>query len=229
MAGQLVLPFGVEPALEASNFILAPCNEQAVAYVMRWPDWPVPAAALCGPAGCGKTHLARIWQERTGAQQLSAASLAPEALALLIAQPQPALLIEDVDRLEPTAPRDLALLALFERRGLALLLTGRTGPSDWPVAVKDLKSRFESLIAFPMWAPDDALLSGLVIKHFNDRQIQVPETAVKSILTHVERSPAAIAGFVARLDQKALSEKRAVTGRLVLELIAAETGVSTAP
>ena len=53
--------------------------------------------------------------------------------------------------------------------------------------------------------------------------IEVPEGVVKSILTHVERTPDAIAAFVARADARAMAEKRAVTERLVLELIEAET------
>jgi len=226
MAGQLVLPFGVEPGLDAPDFIIAPCNEQAVAYVMRWPDWPAPAAALCGPEGCGKSHLAKLWRDRSGAQSCLASALTPDRVALLAAEPQTALLIEDIDRDAPNAARDLALLALFERRGAGLLLTGRKLPSEWPVVVDDLTSRFQSLIAFAMWAPDEALLSGLVAKHFADRQIQVPEAVIRSILTHVERSPPAIAGFVSRLDQRAFSEKRPITGRLVLELIASETGLA---
>src|SRR5262249_19111238 len=150
-----------------------------------------------------KSHLARMWRDRAGAQSCPASALSSDQEAFSGAGVQSALLIEDVDCDEPTIARDLALLAAFERRGIALLLTGRRHPSEWPVAVDDLKSRFQSLIAFAMWAPDDALLSGLAAKHFADRQIEVPETVIRSILTHVERSPAAIAGFVSRLDQKA--------------------------
>jgi len=222
MPGQLVLPFGVEPALAASDFIVAPCNEQAVVYVMRWPDWPVPAAVLCGPPQCGKSHLAKVWQQKARARACPASSLTAETVAALAGEPVSAVLIEDVDGHQPSLPRDLALLALFDRRG-GLLLTGRTPPSEWPVAVSDLKSRFESVIAFPMWAPDDALLSALIRKHFSDRQLDVPQSAVQSILTHVERTPAAIAAFVERVDGKAFSEKRNVTARFVLEMIASET------
>jgi chromosomal replication initiation ATPase DnaA len=225
MAGQLVLPFGVEPALEASNFITAPCNEQAVAYVMRWPEWPAPAAALCGPAGCGKSHLAKVWQKKAGARAYPASLLTPETAAALAGEPVPSILIEDVDAEDPTPARDLALLALFDRRG-GILLTGRALPAEWPVAVSDLKSRFQSLVAFPMWAPDDALLSALVRKHFADRQLEVPQTAVQSILMHVERTPAAIAAFIERVDTKALSEKRSITARFIAEVIASEIGPS---
>jgi chromosomal replication initiation ATPase DnaA len=214
MAGQLVLPFGVEPALKRETFITAPCNEAALAFIQRWPDWPHKAVALYGPAGAGKSHLAAIWADIAGANRLAAADLTAEAL-----DGPAALVIEDVDVSLPNAARDHALLTLFDRPGTWLLLTGRAVASQWPVAVADLKSRFGALIALPIWAPDDVLLSGLVRKHFSDRQLDVSEAVVRRIITHVERTPAAVAAFVARADGKALAEKRPVSDRLIVELL----------
>lgn len=222
MAGQLVFPFGVEPALGREDFILAPCNEQAVQFIKRWPDWPARIAAIYGPAHCGKTHLAAIWQDMTDAQTVSARDLAPEMVPTMATATGTAIVIEDIDSQEPREERDRVLLALLERPNGALLLTGRAPPSEWPVLVGDLKSRFLSLIAFPMWVPDDKLLGALVSKHFADRQLEVNEGVVKRIVTHVERTPEAVAAFVASADRKALAERRPVTARLVLELIDAE-------
>lgn len=231
MPGQLVFPFGVRPVFDREEFIVAPCNEQAFRFIERWPDWPVRAAALYGPAGCGKTHLARIWLEASGATEQALSDLAsgPSDRAVTLLEdfeqaisslpPEAPVLIEDLDRKAPTVDRDRLLMALFERPATRLLLTGRGLPSEWPVVIGDLRTRFDSLLAFAMWAPDDALLSGLVRKHFADRQLAVPENVVRRILTHVERSPQAVAAFVGRADARAWSEKRAVSEKLVTELI----------
>jgi chromosomal replication initiation ATPase DnaA len=218
MPGQLVFPFGVRPSLRREDFLSAPCNEQAVQFIKRWPDWPERAVALYGPAGCGKTHLAEIWRDAADADRVLARDLTPDRLL----EGAPCFVVEDVDAEPPGEARDAALMALFERPAGSLLLTGRTPPPGWPVAIQDLKSRFQSLIAFQLWAPDDTLLSALVAKHFADRQLEAGETVIRRILTHVERTPEAIAAFVARADHKALAEKRAVTERLVLALIEAE-------
>jgi len=216
MPDQFVLPFADRPALGREEFIVAACNDQAVRFIRRWPDWPAPAAAVYGPPGCGKSHLAAIWQASSGADVIAARDLSRLSA---LSPGSAALAIEDMDREQPSATRDRVLLDLFERPERSLLFTGRLPPADWPVALGDLKSRLQSLIGFPIWAPDDAFLSALVRKHFDDRQLDVPRPVVDRIVTHVERTPESIARFVARADRKALSEKRAVTPKLVLELI----------
>jgi chromosomal replication initiation ATPase DnaA len=217
MPDQFVLPFPAGPALTRETFIVAACNEQAFRFIQRWPDWPARAAALYGPAGCGKTHLAAIWRGAAGASTIAARDLAE-----ISAIPSAALVIEDLDREPPSVGRDKVLLELFERPEGSLLFTGRTPPSEWRTAIGDLKSRLQSLIGFAIWAPDDAFLSALILKHFADRQLDVSASVIDRIITHVERTPDSIAGFITRADRKALSEKRPVTNRLVLELIDAE-------
>src|SRR4029079_9246123 len=160
MPGQLILPFGVRPSLRREDFISAPCNEQAVQFIKRWPDWPERAVALYGPGGCGKTHLAEIWRDAADADRVMARDLTPERLL----EGAACFVVEDVDASSPTEPRDAALMALFERPAGSVLLTGRTPPSAWPVAIRDLQSRFQSLLAFQLWVPDEALLSVLVAK-----------------------------------------------------------------
>src|SRR5712671_673346 len=132
MRGQLVFPFGVEPALGLEDFILAPCNEQAVQFIRRWPDWPARSAALYGPAHSGKTHLAAIWGKMADAEALPARDLAPDLVPAIASRPGAAIVIEDIDGDQPREDRDRALLALFERPAGMLLLTGRAPPSDWP-------------------------------------------------------------------------------------------------
>jgi chromosomal replication initiation ATPase DnaA len=216
MPGQLALPFGSRPALGREDFIVAPCNEQALRFIERWPDWPTRAAAIWGPRDSGKTHLARIFADLSGARLISASEL-PD----VDPDTESAIAVE-LDDAPADIDRDRALFALFERPSGTLLLTGRTPPSEWPVLLGDLKSRFDALLAFEVWAPDDHLLSALIRKQFADRQLDVTDAIVRRLLRHVERTPQAIAAFISRIDEKALAEKRAISERLVMELIDSE-------
>jgi chromosomal replication initiation ATPase DnaA len=204
---QLVLPLETRSASGRADFIVAPGNSRAVAFIDSWPGWPAPAAALYGPPASGKSHLAAVWAGKTGATVLEAGTLEDGI-------PDGPLVVENVGPGTPEPP----LFALLER-GAPLLLTAQTPPADWPVVLPDLKSRANALLAFALWAPDDALLMGLAVKLFADRQVQVPENVVAHMIRALERSPAAIRDFVARADASALVHKRPITLSLIKDLL----------
>lgn len=213
MPAQIPLPLVTPAKLGRADFIVGPGNSAAVTFVDTWPNWPAPAAALVGPPGSGKSHLAGVWAERAGAEMVEARTVTEAILA----HPQP-FVIENVDA-APFAPEtEAALFALLER-GHAMLLTAREAPAAWPVTLPDLRSRFDALLSFPLWAPDDTLLEGLARKLFADRQLSVPDAVITQMIRSLERSPAAVRDFVARADAAALAEKRAVTLVLIRELL----------
>jgi chromosomal replication initiation ATPase DnaA len=209
---QLVLPLQTRSAQGRADFIVAPGNARAVAFIDSFPNWPAPAAALHGPPASGKSHLAAVWADRAGAQVIEASQLGADI-------PAGALVVENVGLDVPEAP----LFALLER-GAPLLLTAQLPPSDWPQAFKlalpDLNSRLRALLAFDLWAPDDALLMGLAVKLFADRQLMVPESVVAHMIRSLERSPGAIRDFIARADAVALAEKRPINLSLIKDLLA---------
>jgi len=212
---QLILPLDTRPALGRDDFVVAPGNREAVAFIDAFPNWPSPSAALYGPSGSGKSHLVAAWAAKSGARIIAASALD----GLFEGGDAGAIAVEDVDAAAPDARREAILFALIER-GSPVLLTGRETPARWPALIGDLASRYRALLAFPLWAPDDALLGALAHKLFSDRQLTVPESVIAHMIRSLERSPAAIRDFVARADAKALSEKRPITTGLVRELLA---------
>jgi chromosomal replication initiation ATPase DnaA len=210
---QLTLPLETEPALRREDFVVAPGNREAAAFIDAWPDWPSSAAVLHGPEGSGKTHLATAWAARAGGAIVEARAVDES----LLAHTAP-LAIENVDAEPPDTARERVLFALIER-GAPVLFTAREAPSRWRALMPDLASRYRALLAFGLWAPDDGLLAALARKLFADRQLGVPEPAIAHMLNALERSPAAIRDFVARADAKALSERRAVSLALIREML----------
>jgi len=214
MPSQLPLPLQPRASLTRADFVAAPGNAQALAFIDAWPDWPAAAAALHGPSGSGKTHLVEIWSAKSSAVVMTVQELIDGAYR------QVPIAVEDVDGAPATAARDAALFALLENAtgDAPVLLTGREPPSSWPVSLPDLRSRFSALLAFPLWAPDDALLARMARKLFADRQLRVPDQVVERMIQQLERSPAAIRDFIARADAKALAEGKAVSLSLVRAL-----------
>lgn len=214
MASQLPLPFEPRPQLRREDFIVGPSNAAAVAFVDAFRPGPVQAAAIYGPPGSGKTHLANAWASVAGARVIAAAALTRDLVADL--DPTTFLAVENVDT--AASPDEVALFALFQQQRL-VLFSGTAHPRSWPAASPDLASRFRALPAYALGEPDDALLAGLARKLFADRQLTVPEPVVARILRSIERSPAAVRDFVARADTHALALKRPITAQLVGELL----------
>ena len=138
---QFVLHLGHRTAMGAEDFLVADSNAEAVSWIDRWPDWPAPALTVWGPAGAGKTHLAHVWQARSGAVPVPPLALA-EANPVNLLGGRQHLVIDGADK----AVDELALLHLYNllaNRGGSLLLTAAAPPSRW--RLRDRRPRFAPL------------------------------------------------------------------------------------
>ena len=230
---QRTFDWGVRPALGREDFLVAPCNEAAVAWLDRWPGWPGPALVIHGPPGSGKSHLAEVWRRRSGAEVVDAASLAHAAPGG--GQAAAALVLDGLGGLGGLGgPIDeRALLHTYNsvaERGGHLLLTALAPPARWPLALPDLVSRLRVAPSVALGLPDDALLAALMLKLFADRQIAVAPEVPAYVVPRIERTFEAAASLVERLDRAALAEGRPVTVPLVRAVLAlGESGSDTPP
>jgi chromosomal replication initiation ATPase DnaA len=214
---QLALALDHAESLAREDFLAGPSNTAALALIESYPDWPAQAAVLVGPEGSGKSHLAAIWAGEAGARLLGARSLGETHLPAALATG--ALVVEDI------APGEFDERALFHLLNLAreeqayLLLTARTAPAGWKVAIRDLESRLKALPVVGLAAPDDALLRALLVKLFADRQLLVDESLVRYVATRIERSFATARAIVERLDQEAMRLQRPLTRALAAEVL----------
>ena len=110
------------------------------------------------------------------------------------------------------------LINLAREEGAFLLFTARSAPSLWPVALPDVVSRLRALPVIVLQAPDDAMLRGVIVKLAADRQLQLDESVVGYISTHIERSFAAARAAVIALDQEALRQGRPPSRALAAEM-----------
>ena len=225
MTGTAQLPLELElrPALGRDDFLVAPGNEVAVAWIDRWPDWPGPALALYGPPGCGKTHLCQVWRAMSGAVQADAAALDANQPPDLLGAARACVLDGAEAALGTDAERERRVLHLYNllsERGGHLLVTGRDAPARWACALPDLGSRLAAMTAARLAAPDDALIDAVLVKLFADRQLRVGGEVVRFLSARMERSFEAARALVAALDRAALADRRAVTVPLARRVLA---------
>ncbi len=214
---QLHFTFDHRPAMGQEDFLVAPCNEQAVRWIDGWPEWPGPALCLHGPTGCGKTHLAHVWQARSNAVMLEAREIAQRAPDDLLKGATCCILENadgDVD--------ERALLHLYnvisERRG-HLLLSAARPPARWSVSLDDLRSRLTAASAVQIGKPDDGLVGAVMIKLFADRQILIGKDVLVYLVTRIERSFEAARQVVDAVDSAALASHRRLTVPLARDVL----------
>jgi DnaA regulatory inactivator Hda len=225
---QLPLHLGHRPAMGAGDFLVAPSNEAAVAWLDRWPNWSAPALVIWGPTGCGKTHLAQVWRARTQAPRVIPADLDVPTLPDLLSHAR-AVVIDDADTAAGDPKTERALFHLYNlarETGGHLLLTAATAPAQWSIALPDLRSRLLAAPAVAVGPPDDALLAAILVKLFADRQVRVGADVVEFLVTHIERSFDAARRLVADLDAAALAARRRITVPLARSVLAREQPVT---
>jgi DnaA regulatory inactivator Hda len=216
-AMQLPLDLGHRTAMGRDDFLIAPSNQDAVAWIDLWPEWPAPCLILYGPVASGKSHLCAVWRERADAQAVSAADLKDSTVRDIAASGRH-IVLDDVDSLIGTVDGEKGLFHLYnifkeERR--SILLTLCDPPVRRAFALPDLASRLRAAPAVAIREPDDQLLAAVLVKLFNDRQLRVSQEVLAYILPRMDRSFEAASALVAAIDSRALAEKKAVSIPLV--------------
>lgn len=209
MTEQLPLELGHRAALGRDDFLVSESNNEAVGWIDLWPDWPARGLVIVGPPASGKSHLAQVWCARSGAATVSLSALARPDAAAHLAEHR-AILIDDADR-SPDERNLLHLYNLLAEKGGTFLLTAREPPSRWGLQLPDIRSRLATLPVVAIRAPDDALMQGVLVKLFADRQLRVDPELVAYLSARLDRSLAVATGAVEILDRSALASHRALT------------------
>jgi chromosomal replication initiation ATPase DnaA len=216
---QLAFDLPAKDALTRDEFFVSPANALALAAIDGWRRWPGGKMLLVGPKGSGKTHLAHIWLEAAGATLIHGADLERVDLPGLAAEG--AVAVEDAEAIAGLPEAETALFHLHNllSQGGSLLLTAATPARDWGLGLPDLISRLQAAPVTRLDAPDDALLSAVLIKLFADRQITVAPNLIAYLITRMPRSIGAARGLVAALDAAALAKARPITRALAAEVL----------
>ena len=210
---QLPFDFDHRPSLGGDDFLVAPSNQEAVSWIDRWPNWPTPFLILCGPPGCGKTHLCNVFMAITGARLLSPEIVKINALTDLLMSNENFV----VDNSNLNRFQDFSEELLFHfynelsLRGGHMLITSKSNPIDWRFGLADLSSRIKSAQMVVIGDPEDDLIRAVLVKLFSDQQVRVEIDVIDYIVTRMERSLESARNFAEAANELALSQKRGIT------------------
>ena len=204
---QLPLDLPIRSSRQYGDFIISDCNSIAAQWIDRWPHWVGQFCALniAGPQASGKSHLAAVWQAKSGAVLLS--NLDNDLTGLGDA-------LHFVVDLSIVSLGETGLFHLFNHTrdiGGSLLIISTEPVARMAWQVPDLASRMRAVNLAMIDGPDDTLLYGLLHKNFVERQLYAPENVLQYLIARMERSFAAAREVVVRMDRLSLANKSQIT------------------
>ena len=224
---QNILGFPSQPDYSPGRFVVGACNQLALNWVSRYPDWPgaVRGLIITGEKGCGKSHLAKIWAATTQAEPIT--SLA----ASLNLDYGMGMGIGSIDKLDRDAcyvldglavgdawPDDAVFLCLerFTHRDASaskggLLILADSPPASMPWRRADVASRLAGMTAAAITAPDDKVLAAVLQKLADDRGLLLGDGVISHLISTRERSFAEAARLIDTLDSFSLRFGRRIT------------------
>lgn len=206
---QLAFDLPVQEAFGVQDFVEGAANAEAMDLVRAWPGWLHWGAVVIGPAGAGKSHLAHVWAQKSGAARTSATALGERDLDTL--RRCGAMVVENLHDGIASETALFHLLNMARQESLSVLLTSRRAPGELQIALPDLRSRLRALPIAHIREPDELLLRAVLVKLFADRQLMVEPKVVNFLVHRIERSMAAAQNIVRRIDGMALALRRNVT------------------
>ena len=219
---QLPLALPVATAHGREDYVVAEANHAAFDLVTA-DRWPSDVLLLVGPEGAGKTHLATLFAQATGARVIAADDLGAHDPLEIAGR---AVVVEDAGQgLDERAL--FHLLNAVRQQGGRCLITSRRPLVAWEIGLADLVSRLRAATPVELGLPDDRLLEAVLAKLFGDRQTTVDPAVVAYLSRRMERSFSAAVHLVGALDREALAAKGPITRALAATVLA--RGFGTEP
>lgn len=219
MSQQLSFDLPVIPALGRDDFMIAPSNAVAVAMIEATQDWVGEKLVLCGPTGSGKTHLAHVWAGTQNGQIIVASDLIYADIPALALTPTAIENLPDIAKNQAAQTALFHLHNLMQSNGQPLLMTGTGAPNHWGMSLPDLQSRIDAAGVATLNVPDDTLLSAVIAKQFNDRQLMPRPDVIPYLVLRIDRSFAAARDVVAAMDEHSLSRHKPLTRALAGQVL----------
>ncbi len=222
---QYSIKFASKAYLGEEDFLVTTCNEIAYKTIKIWPHWQHFALCLVGPESCGKTHLTKIWMteiQKSLQQPVEVPSLKAQNINMKnvnkIINNYKYLVLEDIDS-NINEEAIFHLYNAFNTPEHFMLLTSTLPLSKLALKLPDLHSRLSTIPTATISQPDDEMLTALIAKLFNDRQIIISQEILNYILKNTERSFDYVARLIDEIDEISWIYGRAVSIPIVREAI----------
>lgn len=201
------------------DFIEDSSNSAAKKWIDSWPNWNANIfpniACVYGIKGSGKTHLAKIWQNKTAARSIEIDDLNQ----FLYRDEIKSYLVDDIEDLISQENNLLNFINYVIENKKFLLITSQTNLHELKLTIPDLRSRLQSFISYKIDSPCELLIEQMLVKSFSDHQTIVGEEVIKFLTSRIDRNSDSVKKIVDLLNKHSLSQNKKITIPLVKSIL----------
>ncbi len=213
---QLLLDFDYNIEFNEHDYYVSKSNYFAFNLIQNWPKWEKKILNISGDTFSGKTHLAKIFQNKSKALYLRHDDVNEEAFKKI--KLNECIIIDDFEKIN----NENLLYSLFNliyQDNKYLLILSKRVISEINYSLNDLNSRAKNCIFAQIENPDDDLIFAIIVKSFSDRQIKLEKKLLEFIIKRIDRSYGKIYEFIYKVDELSLKKKKPVNLTTIKEII----------
>ena len=197
------------------DFCISESNKLVYEYLFRWPKWSDKILNISGPKKSGKTFLLTTFAKKFNFFKVACNDLNVENVDEYTKLDR--LIIEDIS---PINENILFLIFNdFKLNDKFLIFSSEFCLSNINFGLKDLSSRFKSLLNLEILNPSDNLLYKIFLKQISSKQIKMSTNLIKYTLKRIERTYEAISKCVSDIDRENLINKKKIDLKLINKVI----------
>ena len=213
---QLLLDFDHKIEFNEHDYYVSKSNYFAFNLIQNWTKWEKKILNIYGDTFSGKTHLAKIFQNKSKALYLTNNDVNEEIFKKI--KLSECIVIDDFEKIK----NENLLYSLFNliyQDNKYLLILSNRAISDIVYSLDDLNSRAKNCIFAQIENPDDDLIFAIIVKSFSDRQIKLEKKFLEYIIKRIERSYGKIYEFIYKVDELSLKKKKPVNLKTIKEIL----------
>ena len=213
---QLLFNFNQKQNFNYNDFYVGKSNYYAFKLIDSWPKWEKNIINIFGESGCGKSHLAKIFEEKQNAKIIYEYEIDDEIFKNLKLYEKIVL-----DNFENSIKENLfySLFNFVDQSNKYLIINSKKSLINFNFYMNDLSSRVKNCLTAEITNPDDDLVFALILKNFSDKQIKIDKKLIDYIVKRIERSYRKISEFIYKLDELSLKRKVPINLKTIKEII----------
>ena len=213
---QLLLDFDYNIEFNEHDYYVSRSNYLAFNLIKNWPKWERKILNISGDTFSGKTHLAKIFEDKSNALYLDHGEINEDVFKKI--KLNESIVIDDFEKIRNEKLLYSLFNLIYQDNKYLLILSNRT-ISKINYNLDDLNSRAKNCIFAQIENPDDDLIFAIIVKSFSDRQIKLEKKLLEFIIKRIERSYGKIYEFIYKVDELSLKKKKPINLKTIKEIL----------